>query len=57
MKNVGNQKEVAKYGEADEELIKSMEKHAGGGSFKQWKKKVTTTKKFNYSELHVFLNA
>ncbi|XP_020486210.2 uncharacterized protein [Labrus bergylta] len=37
LKMVGNIKEVAKYKNADPELISSLEKHAGEGSYKQWK--------------------
>ncbi|XP_065807066.1 uncharacterized protein [Labrus bergylta] len=37
LKTVGNIDEVANYKNADPKLISSLEKHAGEGSYKQWK--------------------
>ncbi|XP_060886937.1 uncharacterized protein LOC132958240 [Labrus mixtus] len=37
LKKVGNINEVKNYKNADPELISSLEKHAGEGSYKQWK--------------------
>ncbi|XP_023202532.1 serine/threonine-protein kinase/endoribonuclease IRE1-like isoform X2 [Xiphophorus maculatus] len=39
LKKVGNRKDVAKYQNADQELIDSLEKYATHGAFSQWKKK------------------
>ncbi|XP_030287473.1 serine/threonine-protein kinase/endoribonuclease IRE2-like isoform X6 [Sparus aurata] len=37
LKRIGNIKEVEKWKDADQELISSLEKCVGDGSFKQWK--------------------
>ncbi|XP_030287460.1 uncharacterized protein LOC115590285 isoform X3 [Sparus aurata] len=37
LKEIGNIKEVEKWKDADQELISSLEKCVGDGSFKQWK--------------------
>ncbi|XP_074518440.1 uncharacterized protein LOC141784501 [Halichoeres trimaculatus] len=37
LRKIGNQKEVAKYKDADPELLSSMEKCAIGESFREWK--------------------
>ena len=42
MRRIGNIKEVEKWKDADQELISSLEKCVGDGSFKQWKTEVTT---------------
>ena len=42
MRRTGNIKEVEKWKDADQELISSLEKCVGDGSFKQWKTEVTT---------------
>uniref|UniRef100_A0A671YYC6 Protein kinase domain-containing protein n=1 Tax=Sparus aurata TaxID=8175 RepID=A0A671YYC6_SPAAU len=42
LKRIGNIKEVEKWKDADQELISSLEKCVGDGSFKQWKTEVTT---------------
>ncbi|XP_032437949.1 uncharacterized protein LOC116732105 isoform X1 [Xiphophorus hellerii] len=39
LKKVGNREDVAKYQNADQELIDSLEKYATHGAFSQWKKK------------------
>ncbi|KAF3698018.1 Serine/threonine-protein kinase/endoribonuclease IRE1 [Channa argus] len=40
LRKIANRKEVAKYKEANPELISSMENYAKDGSFKEWKKKL-----------------
>lgn len=45
LKKVGNRKDVAKYQNADQELIDSLEKYATHGAFSQWKKKVSAVQK------------
>uniref|UniRef100_A0A671YYC0 Protein kinase domain-containing protein n=1 Tax=Sparus aurata TaxID=8175 RepID=A0A671YYC0_SPAAU len=42
LRRIGNIKEVEKWKDADQELISSLEKCVGDGSFKQWKTEVTT---------------
>ncbi|XP_007560002.1 uncharacterized protein LOC103143407 isoform X1 [Poecilia formosa] len=39
LKKVGNREEVAKYQNAEQELIDSLEKYADHGTFSQWKEK------------------
>ena len=41
LRRTGNREEVAKYSNAAPETISSMERFAGDGSFRQWKRKVT----------------
>lgn len=43
LRRIGNREEVANCRNANPEMICSMEKSAGDGSFKLWKNKVTPT--------------
>lgn len=45
LKKVGNRQEVAKYQNADQELIDSLEKYAPRVPFSQWKEKVSVVQK------------